>query len=147
MVTAPEAAVLLANASGYDHRKEDKYASRAWSIALADVDFQDAQTAIDRHYAKTRDWIMPADVIAGVKAIEAERMAAAPNVYELEPPKSVTDLDGEAFDTAYLAWIQETTRKIRRGEPYKTGTRPPAVDDADRIRELVASVRVAHRAS
>jgi hypothetical protein len=29
----------------------------------------------------------------------------------------------------------------------ETGERAPAVDDADRVRELVASVRVAHRAS
>lgn len=147
MVTAPEAAVLLAHASGYDNRKEDKYASRAWSIALADVDFQDAQTAIDQHYAKTRDWIMPADVIAGVRAIESDRLAEAPNVYELEPPSWVRDKDGPEGDAAYLEWIQDTTRRIRRGEPYETGERPPAVDDPARLRELVAAVNVAHRAS
>lgn len=146
MVTAPEAAVLLAHASGYDKRKEDQYATRAWSIALADVDFRDAQTAIDRHYVKSNDWIMPADVIAGVRGIESERLAAAPNVYELEPPAHVRDMDGPEGDAAYLSWIQETTRKIRRGEPYETGVRAPAVDDPARLRELVAAVTTTHRA-
>lgn len=147
MVTAPEAAVLLAYASGYDKRKEDTYATRAWATALADVDFADAEKAIDRHYAATRDWIMPADVIAGVRAIQAERLAAAPNVYELEPPAWVRDLDGPEGDAAYLAWIQDTTRRIRMGEPYETGERAPAVDDPARLRELVAAVNVAHKAS
>lgn len=147
MVTAPEAAVLLAHASEYDKRKEDKHLTRAWSIALADIDFTDAMTAIDHHYARSNQWIMPADVAAGVRTIESERIAAAPNVYELEPPSWVRDKEGPEGDAAYLEWIQRTTQQIRRGQAFETGTRPPAVDDPKRLRELVASVRVAHRAS
>lgn len=147
MVTAVEAAALLFHAAGHDNRNKDTNATRAWSAALADIDFEDAKAAIDRHYTVSRQWIMPSDVRDGVKAIENERLAAAPNVYELEPPKSVSDLEGPEGDAAYLDWIQETTRRIRRGLPIETGERAPAVDDADRIRELVASVRVAHRAS
>lgn len=147
MVTAVEAAALLFHAAGHDNRNKDTNATRAWSAALSDIDFEDAKTAIDRHYAVNRQWIMPSDVRDGVKAIENERLAAAPNVYELEPPAHVRDKDGAEGDALYLDWIQETTRKIRRGEPYETGERPPAVDDADRIRELVAAVRAEHRAS
>lgn len=147
MVTAPEAVALLHLASGFDNRKPDKDNTRAWAAVLADVDFEDAQTAIINHYRTNSDWIMPSDVVAGVRAIESERLAQAPNVYELEPPRSVTDLDGEAFDAAYLAWVQETSRRIRRGLPIDTGTRAPAVDDPGRVKELVATVHVAHKAS
>lgn len=40
MVTAPEAAALLAHAAGFDNRKPDAQAARAWAAALADLDFQ-----------------------------------------------------------------------------------------------------------
>lgn len=145
MVTAPEAAVLLATAASFDNRQQNTHATRAWAEALQDVDFQDAQTAIVNHYRAETRWIMPADVVAGVKAIERERLAAAPNLYELEPPKRVTDLDGDEFDAAYLEWIQEQSRRVRRGLPIEAGTyiAVPAGD----VSELVASVAQAHRAS
>lgn len=147
MVTAPEATALLAIAAGFDNRKPDRDTVRAWTEALAEVDYDDARTVIISHYKTSTDWIMPAHVVTGVRQIQAERLANSPNVYELEPPPHVTDLDGEAFDAAYLSWIQDTTRRIRRGEPYETGQRPPAVEDPARLRELVAAVNVAHRAS
>lgn len=147
MVTAPEAAVLLTVAASFDNRKPDRDVVRAWAAALEAFDFTDAQTAIINHYRTESRWIMPSDIAAGVKAIERDRVASAPNVYELEPPKSVTDLDGEEFDAAYLAWVQETSRRIRRGLPIETGTRAPAVDDGNRVRELVAAMDAEHRAS
>lgn len=124
MVTAPEAAALLAIASSFDNRAQNSAATRAWAEALADVDFGDAQTAIVNHYATSREWIMPADVLNGVRAIEAERVHEAPNVYELEPPTWVTELEGEAFDAAYLAWIKEQGRRARAGLPLDAGPTP-----------------------
>jgi hypothetical protein len=147
MVTAPEATALLAIAAGFDNRKPDRDTVRAWTEALADVDYDDARTVVINHFHESTEWLMPAHIVKGVRAIEAERVAAAPNLYELEPPRRVTDLDGEAFDAAYMDWLQESARRVRRGLPVETGERAPAVDDADRVRELVASVRVAHRAS
>lgn len=147
MVTAPEAAVLLATAASFDNRQQNSAATQAWAEALKDVDFSDAQHAIVDHYRTSSTWIMPSDIVAGVKAIEAARISAAPNVYELEPPKHVTDLDGDEFDAAYMEWLQDTARRIRRGLPYETGTRAPAIDDPARVRELVAAVNVAHKAS
>lgn len=147
MVTAPESVALLALASGFDNRKPDRETARAWTEALADVNYDDARTVIVSHYRESTDWIMPGHVVAGVRAIEAARVAAAPNLYELEPPRSVTDLDGAEFDAAYMDWLQESARRVRRGLPVETGTRAPAVDDSDRVRELVAAVRAEHRAS
>lgn len=123
MVTAPEAAALLAHAAGYDNRKPDAHAARAWAEALSDIDFQDALTAIANHYGSSREWIMPSDVRAGVRAIENQRLSNLPNLYELEPPESVTALidDDEAFNAAYLEWIQSQARRARKGEPLETG--------------------------
>lgn len=126
MVTAPEAVALLHQASGYDNRKPDRDNTRAWAVALADVDFQDAMQAVDNHYAETNTWIMPADVRAGVRAIEKERAANLPNVYELEPPPAVMALidDDEAFNAAYLEWVKEQDRRARKGLPLETGPDP-----------------------
>lgn len=147
MVTAPEAIALLTIASGYDSRKPDRDVSKLWAEVLADVDYTDARAVVLAHFHESTEWLMPAHIVKGVREIEAARVAAAPNLYELEPPRSVTDLDGAEFDAAYMDWLQESARRVRRGLPVETGIRAPAVDDADRVRELVASVRVAHRAS
>lgn len=147
MVTAPQAVALLAIASGFDNRKPDRDTPAFWAETLADVDYDDARAVIVAHFHESTEWLMPAHIVKGVREIEAARVAAAPNLYELEPPKYVTDLDGEDFDAAYMAWLQESARRIRRGLPIDSGTRAPAIEDADRIRELVASVRAEHRAS
>lgn len=126
MVNAPEAAALLAHAAGFDNRKPDAQAARAWADALADIDFEDALAAIVAHYATETRWIMPADVRAGVKVIEQGRLSSLPNLYELEPPESVKALidDDEAFNAAYLDWIKEQGRRARKGLPLEVGPDP-----------------------
>jgi hypothetical protein len=127
MVTAPEAAALLALASSFDNRTQNSAATRAWAEALSDVDFQDAQTAIVEHYKTESRWIMPADVRNGVRNIQRERAAAAPDVYELEPPTWVTELEGEEFDAAYLVWIKDNSERARKGLPLEAGPTPVPV--------------------
>lgn len=124
MVTAPEAAALLAIASSFDNRAQNSAATRAWAEALADVDFDDAQTAIVNHYKTDTRWIMPADVLNGVRAIQRERAESEPDVYELEPPTWVTELEGEAFNAAYLAWLKDQSRRARKGLPLEHGPAP-----------------------
>lgn len=122
MVNAPEAAALLAHAAGFDNRKPDATAARAWAEALSDIDFDDALTAIVNHYATHREWVMPADVRAGVRAIERERAAHAPNLDEVNLPAYLEAMeDGPEFDAAYLAWIKEQARRARKGEPLEVG--------------------------
>ena len=145
MVTAPEAVALLALASGFDNRKPERETVRAWTEALADVDYDDARTVIVAHFHESTDWLMPAHIVRGVRDLERARVAAAPNLYDVEPPARVTQLDGPAFDAAYLEWLQESHRRIRRGLPIETSDPVPAVDDPDRVRELVAAVHSAHK--
>lgn len=127
MVTAPEAVALLTIASGYDHRKPDRDMSTAWAAALADIDYDDARAVVVAHFQKSTEWLMPAHIIQGVRKIEAERAAATPDVYELEPPTWVTDLEGDEFDAAYLVWVKEQARRARRGEPLESGPAPVPV--------------------
>lgn len=125
MVTAPEAAALLALASGHDNRKPNPGTTRAWASTLADVDFQDACKVINMHYGSSREWIMASDIAAGVRALEAQRIAAAPELDELEPPAWLESMpDGPEFNRAYVEWRQEQARRIRRGEPLEVGPTP-----------------------
>lgn len=141
-----QAALLLTVAASFDNRKPDADAARAWSIALDGIDFDDARAAIIRHFRESTEWLMPAHVITNVKRIERERIAAAPNLYELTPPDRIANLDGEDFDRAYLIWIKEQARRVRRGLPLDVAQPESAVTGRD-VRELVAQVTSQHRAS
>lgn len=125
MVTAPEAAALLAVAAAFDNRKPDAHTARAWAEALHSTDFQDARTVIVEHYTHDHRWIMPSDVVKGVKALEDERITAAPIIDDLPLPDRLTSMeDGPEFNAAYLGWLQETHRRIRRGLPLEVGPEP-----------------------
>jgi hypothetical protein len=122
MVTAPEAAALLAIASSFDNRTQNSAATRAWAEALSDIDFDDAQTAIVRHYAATREWVMPSDIRHGVHVIQADRVANGPNLAEVELPTYLEEMDdGPEFDAAYLAWVKRQAELARKGLPLEVG--------------------------
>jgi hypothetical protein len=127
MVTAPEANVLLTLASQFDGREPDQYVTRAWAEALKDVDFTDAKQVMVDHYRREHWKITPSHIIAGVRALETERVANGPNLDELEPPERLTAMeDGPEFTAAYLDWYQEQRRRLRRGLPLEVGE-PPAL--------------------
>lgn len=128
MVTAPEASVLLAMACARDHRKPDQWTVKAWAEDLDDVDFNDAQEAIRTHYRSSSDWLDAAQIRRTVRAMEAERIAAGPNLDDVEPPEWLTQMeDGPEFTAAYLGWYQEQKRRLRRGLPLDVGPEPVAV--------------------
>lgn len=125
MVTAPETVALLATAAGFDGREQDRMQTQAWAEALADVDFTDARAVIVDHYRREHWKITPSHIIAGVRALETARIANGPNVDELEPPERITSMeDGPEFTAAYMEWLQETHRRIRRGLPIEHGPEP-----------------------
>jgi hypothetical protein len=72
-VTPAETARLLAAAQAFDRRTVGEMDVIAWHKAIGALDFTDAVEAVARHYAESRDWIMPSDVAAGVRAIRNER--------------------------------------------------------------------------
>lgn len=125
MVTAPEAAALLATASTFDNRKMNPGAPSAWAEVLHDVSFRDAHDAVMNHYGKCSEWLMPSDILAAVRAVEAERVANGPDVDFLEPPDWLALMeDGPEFNLAYTGWLQDTRRRIRQGVPIEVGPVP-----------------------
>ena len=71
-----ETARVLGKCSAYDNREVGEAMVLAWHEVLSFVDYDDALTAVARHYAVSRDWLMPVDVIEHVTDIREERAAA-----------------------------------------------------------------------
>lgn len=77
-MTPSETAKILALASARDNRKVDDVMIGAWTEDLADVRFEDAREALSNHYRESRQWMMPVDIIAGVRAIREHRLNSSP---------------------------------------------------------------------
>lgn len=125
-----EAAALLGVAASFDNRKPDEIAAQAWSLALDGRRFEDCRDAIVRHYSRTTEWLMPAHVLEGVKAIRHERLR---DFGPIEPP---AELDPDN-DRAYIEWMRDAQLAIADGrqppqaEPYNELHARPAVDYAE----------------
>lgn len=115
-----EAAALLAVAAAFDNRKPDADAAMAWGIALKDYEFNSCRDAVVAHYRETREWLMPADVIAGVRKIGAERMRP---FGLLTPPQSI---QGDPVDEQkWRLWARDEIMSGRATRPGDIG-----MDDA-----------------
>ena len=128
---ATEAAALLTICAAYDNRKPDADQAKAWALVLDGYRFEDCRDAIVAHYRTSREWIMPADVIAGVKRIRNKR------VTDFGPlpdhPASVNPDSAEQ----YGRWLRETTEAIADGTYRREDIAPAAVEtNRDVIREL-----------
>lgn len=88
-MTPGDTARLLALVQAFDNRKVDELVVAAWQPLLAITAFDDACDAVREHYARTSDWIMPADVLAGVKRIRADRLDRAPLAVPAADPDDV----------------------------------------------------------
>lgn len=75
-----ETAALLALAAAYDNRTVTDDAVHAWRDLLADLPPADARDAVLAHYRRCRDWLMPADVVAHVRRLRRDRLAAAGSI-------------------------------------------------------------------
>jgi hypothetical protein len=104
-MTPAEAAKLLTIASAYDNRKPDADQARAWALILDDIRYEDAQVVVIEHFRRSRDWLMPVDIIAGVKRIRAKRIAEHPPVI---PPEKAH----------FPTWIADINRRIGDGETF-----------------------------
>lgn len=111
-----EAAALLAVAAAFDNRKPDADAATAWGIALAEFPFIMCRDAVVAHYRKSREWIMPSDVIAGVKRIAVELMRPFGT---LIPPASI---QGELEDEMrWQLWARDEIMSGRATRPADIG--------------------------
>lgn len=103
-----EAAALLTIAAAYDNRRPDPDAAKAWAMALDGLRFEDCRQVIVEHYQRSRDWMMPVDVIGGVKRLRAQRISEFGPMPE--PPHGL----GED-PAAYSRWYSDTRRAIGDG--------------------------------
>lgn len=118
---ATEAAALLTIAAAYDNRKPDADQARAWALVLDGLRFEDCRDAVVDHYRKSRDWLMPVEIITAVKRLRAKRIDAAG---PLTPPPDLSPL-------ATNAWLAEARRRIGDGEPVDVVAPPRAVTARD----------------
>ena len=122
-----EAAALLTIAAVYDNRKPDADQAKAWAMALDGLRWEDCREVIVAHYQRTREWLMPVDIIRGVKRLRDKRISdTAPPV-----PPSWLDPDDSA---ALIRWERETRAAIADGT-YEAPA-PVALPQRDVIREL-----------
>lgn len=124
-MTRDEAVIVLATCASYDRRTVGEADVTAWHDALDDIDGKDARQAVKDWYRDKRDWIMPADVRAGVKRIRADRIGNRTVVVELENADDIIGwldalraenkriADGHAATSAELAITDEQAKANR----------------------------------
>lgn len=97
-----QTAALLALAAAFDARTIGEADVAAWQDVLADTAYEDAVTVVKAHYTRTRDRIMPVDVLTGVKKIRNDRLD---RVVIPPPPPGVDDLQ----------WLRDCRKAIADG--------------------------------
>jgi len=135
-----EAAALLTIAAAYDNRKPDADQAKAWAMALDGLRFEDCRDVVVAHYRRSREWLMPVDVIGGVKRVRDKRIADFGPI----PAPNHLDPASETFDQDYRRYMIETTRAIGDGTLRPEHVPPPAaLTSRDVIRELGQAQSVA----
>lgn len=117
---ATEAAALLTIAAAYDNRKPDADQAKAWAMALDGLRFEDCREVIVQHYRRSREWLMPVDVISGVRRIRSDRVAR----FGAIPAPDHLDPDSPTFDEDYTRYMAETTKAIGDGIYQRTSPKP-----------------------
>lgn len=64
---------LLTIASAFDSRRPTDEQVDAWFAVIGDLDYGDAERAVREHFRESISWMLPGHVVAGVRAIQAER--------------------------------------------------------------------------
>jgi hypothetical protein len=108
-----EAAALLTIAAAYDNRRPDADQAKAWAMALDGLRFEDCRAVIVAHYQRSKEWLMPFDVIGGVKKLRAKRIDDHP---PLTPPPAPEHLDEPAQVAWQIEWRKDANRRIGDGE-------------------------------
>ena len=123
-MTPTDAARLLTLAAAYDNRKPDADQAKAWAMVLDGLRFEDCCEAIVAHYPTSRDWMMPAHVIADVKRIrcQAHRGGWPPDPATRPGPGRDEPLAGSRPGAASVTARRPTT--CRTPTPSRSATCP-----------------------
>lgn len=129
-----EAGIVLAKCSAFDSRKPSAAAAQAWAEALdPTVTVQDALNIVISHYAKSRDWIMPADINQQSKALQRARWEKFKtdhwNLYPDDPeltPQQIND-----WQRSLMAAVKSGVTDRSQAEAHAwqaIGQQPPALE-------------------
>lgn len=133
-MTPAEAAALLTVAASLDNRKPDEDAAKAWALVLDGLSFIECRDAIIAHYRASRDWIMPADIVNGVRRERVKRWDAYYTSFGFPvPPARLAD-DPQAGNR----WIEEQRARIMSGEITRPGQIEEGASDALTQRDVTA---------
>jgi hypothetical protein len=112
-VNSAEVALLLAWVAALDNRSASDAAVIAWAEVLPeDITLAEAKAAAARHFRDVPGvYLMPAHVVAGVRAARAERLRAVP-----DPLPPVDPDDVRAFQEARRALRWGIAREVSRKE-------------------------------
>ena len=125
-----ETGELLALISAYDNRNFNKETTAAWYDLLSPYTLAEAKHAVKKHYAESRDWLMPADVLRIIKTERRNRLARVETIVpsradmtstaaELATTKALSKAiaSGELTPEAYEAYMRGNTPWVtyRRG--------------------------------
>lgn len=142
-----DAAEVLGVAAAFDRRTVGRADAEAWADTLNGVRLEDAMQAVKNHYASSREFIYPSDVLAIVKTIRQERVRAAGDLTARIPLAISSMEDGPEQQEAERAWLREAARRIADGEHIDdVAPRLQIVPaDSERIKAITANIAKAKR--
>lgn len=117
----------LALVQAFDQRTVGEADVIAWQSVLADLDRDDVEAAVKRHYAEQTDRIMPAHIRRLVAQIELERRRAeakwAPGQYGIPKDEPMPELIGrireEDVPSDVLGFVQRMKATLPEGDRAK----------------------------
>lgn len=104
-----QTALLLAKAQLVDNRTVDEYVIEAWYEVVAGLDYDDAMSALTEHRRTSTEYLTPAHIVDGVRAIRKARLDRGTNA------EGIPDADPDDV-TAYLAALRERRVQIAAGD-------------------------------
>lgn len=130
-MTLAEVVDLLTEAARFDRRTIGKAEAKAWHAVVGDLSLDDALAAVRAHYAETSDWLMPAHVRKGVKAMRRDRLERQ---VMPAPAPELTD-DSVRYRETLAASIRSIAdgRQVRRAIAPAGPSGPPA-DQAEALK-------------
>lgn len=110
-MNASEAAALLAMMAAYDRRTIGESDALAWSQALHDINFADAQFVVNEHYRTSSDWLMPVHVVSAVRRLRRDRLERTLPMPDADPDDVQAWLAECRADIHAIADGQEITKR------------------------------------
>jgi hypothetical protein len=106
-MTPKEITQVLAKAASYDRRTVGAADVLAWHEILGRYDLGGALEAVTRHYADSREWIMPADVVRHIRTIRDQRQRDSRHAVRALPSRYETDPERDARIAAHIRAIRQ----------------------------------------